>query len=342
MIQNNWLELIKPERLVLAGEDKAKNTATFTAEPLEKGFGLTLGTALRRVLLSSLQGCAATGVKIDGVLHEFGAITGVKEDVIEFVLNVKQLVLKSHSEHPRKMTLTHKGEGVITAGQIETSGDVEIVNKDFVLCHCDSAANLNVEFVVANGKGYRTAEENKKAEQPIGFIAIDSIFSPVLNVATDVSPARVGQKTDYEKLAMTVKTNGAVSPEDALAFSARILVDQLRLFINFDDPEAIAAAESASELPFPKVLLKKVDELELSVRANNCLKNDSITYIGELVQKTENDMLKTPNFGRKSLNEIKEQLGLMGLYLGMDVAGWKEMERPKIEELAKKYENPYK
>ena len=339
MIQNNWLELIKPEKVVIEKEDTNKNVATLVAEPLEKGFGLTLGTALRRILLSSLQGTAVVGIKIDGVLHEFGSIPGVKEDVVDLVLNVKQIVLKSDVEHPKKMTLKVSGAQIVTAGMIETSGDVEVINKDLVLCHLDSTANLDMEFFVENGKGYRTAEENKKPDMPIGYIAVDSIFSPVLNVASNVEQARVGQKTDYDKLLMTIKTDGSVKPEDALALSARILVDQLGLFINFEDPEVVKKEEVEEELPFNKVLLKKVDELELSVRANNCLKNDNITYIGELVQKTENDMLKTPNFGRKSLNEIKEQLGLMGLYLGMDVQGWPP---ENIEELSKKFENPYK
>lgn len=339
MIQNNWLELIKPEKVVIEKEDANKNVATLVAEPLEKGFGLTLGTALRRVLLSSLQGTAVVGIKIDGVLHEFGSIPGVKEDVIDLVLNIKQIVLKSEVEHPKKMTLKVSGAQVVTAGMIETAGDVEVINKDLVLCHLDSTANLDMELFVENGKGYRTAEENKKPDMPIGYIAVDSIFSPVLNVASNVEQARVGQKTDYDKLLMTIKTDGSVKPEDALALSARILVDQLGLFINFEDPEVVKKEEVEEELPFNKVLLKKVDELELSVRANNCLKNDNITYIGELVQKTENDMLKTPNFGRKSLNEIKEQLGLMGLYLGMEVQGWPP---ENIEELSKKFENPYK
>ena len=339
MIQNNWLELIKPEKVVIEKEDTNKNVATLVAEPLEKGFGLTLGTALRRILLSSLQGTAVVGIKIDGVLHEFGSIPGVKEDVVDLVLNIKQIVLKSEVEHPKKMTLKVSGAQIVTAGMIETAGDVEVINKDLVLCHLDSTANLDMEFFVENGKGYRTAEENKKPDMPIGYIAVDSIFSPVLNVASNVEQARVGQKTDYDKLLMTIKTDGSVKPEDALALSARILVDQLGLFINFEDPEVVKKEEVEEELPFNKVLLKKVDELELSVRANNCLKNDNITYIGELVQKTENDMLKTPNFGRKSLNEIKEQLGLMGLYLGMDVQGWPP---ENIEELSKKFENPYK
>ena len=339
MIQNNWLDLIKPEKVIVEKEDTNKNMAVLVAEPLEKGFGLTLGTALRRVLLSSLQGTAVVGVKIDGVLHEFGSIPGVKEDVIDLILNIKQIVLKSESDHPKKMTLKAQGAQVVTAGMIETSSETEIINKDFVICHLDSTANLNIEFFVENGKGYRTAEENKKPDMPIGYIPVDSIFSPVLNVASNVEQARVGQKTDYDKLIMTIKTNGAVKPEDALALAGRILIDQLGLFVNFEDPEIVQKEEVEEELPFNKILLKKVDELELSDRANNCLKNDNIVYIGELVQKTENDMLKTPNFGRKSLNEIKEQLGLMGLYLGMDVQGWPP---ENIEELSKKFENPYK
>ena len=339
MIQNNWLDLIKPEKVIVEKEDTNKNMAVLVAEPLEKGFGLTLGTALRRVLLSSLQGTTEVDVKIDGVLHEFGSIPGVKEDVIDLILNIKQIVLKSESDHPKKMTLKAQGAQVVTAGMIETSSETEIINKDFVICHLDSTANLNIEFFVENGKGYRTAEENKKPDMPIGYIPVDSIFSPVLNVASNVEQARVGQKTDYDKLIMTIKTNGAVKPEDALALAGRILIDQLGLFVNFEDPEIVQKEEVEEELPFNKILLKKVDELELSVRANNCLKNDNIVYIGELVQKTENDMLKTPNFGRKSLNEIKEQLGLMGLYLGMDVQGWPP---ENIEELSKKFENPYK
>ncbi len=339
MIQNNWLELIKPERIVTDSENIKTNISTFIVEPLEKGFGLTLGTALRRILLSSLQGTAVVGIKIDGVLHEFGSIPGVKEDVIELILNIKQIVLKSFVEHPKKMSLHIKGAKVVTAGLIEVPEGLEVVNKDLVLCHLDNTADLNIEFFVENGKGYRSSDDNKKADMPIGYIAIDSIFSPILNVSSNVEQARVGQRTDYDKLIMTIKTNGAVNAEDALAFAARILIDQFQLFVNFEDPKIADKKEEENELPFNKVLLKKVDELELSVRANNCLKNDNIVYVGELVQKTENDMLKTPNFGRKSLNEIKEQLGLMGLYLGMEVEGWPP---ENIEELSKKFENPYK
>ncbi len=339
MIQNNWMELIKPEKLLIEPL-KEKNVAKIVASPLEKGFGLTLGTALRRILLSSLQGTAVVGIKIEGVLHEFDTIPGVKENVLDLILNIKQLVLKSAVEHPKKMSLKVSGEQVVTAGMIETSSDLQIINKDFILCHLDNTANLNIEFFVENGKGYRPSEENKKEGMPIGYIAVDSIFSPVLNVASTVEQTRVGNKTDYDKLIMNVKTNGSVSPEDAVAFAARILIDQLGIFVNFEEPNVAAIEEEKEEsLPFNKLLLKKVNELELSVRANNCLQNDNITYIGELVQKTENDMLRTPNFGRKSLNEIKEQLNLMGLSLGMTLEGWPP---ENIEELSQKYENPYK
>ena len=337
MIQNNWQNLIKPESI--KKDQNGLSEVTMIIEPLEKGLGLTIGTALRRVLLSLLQGTAVVGVKIDGVQHEFDSIPGVKEDVIEFILNVKQIILKSNTEHPKKLTLKVSGSGEVTAGQIETSGDVEIINKDFVICHMDSSASLGVEFYVENGKGYRASEDNKRPDQPIGYIAVDSIFSPVLNVSTAVEPARVGQKTDYDRLIMNVKTNGAVLPDDATALAARILKEQIGMFINFEDPGVQKKDEAVPDLPFPKILLKKVEELELSVRANNCLKNDNITYIGELVQKTENDMLRTPNFGRKSLNEIKEQLNNMGLFLGMEVPGWPP---ENIEELSRKFENPYR
>ena len=240
-----------------------------------------------------------------------------------------------------KKTLKLKAHGpcVVTAADIADDDEVHIMNKNMYICTLEEDGVLDMDIMVGQGRGYVPADKNKDMSLPIGYIAIDSIFSPVLNVASNVEQARVGQKTDYDKLLITIKTDGSVKPEDALALAARILIDQLGLFVNFEDPEIVKKEEVEEELPFNKVLLKKVDELELSVRANNCLKNDNITYIGELVQKTENDMLKTPNFGRKSLNEIKEQLGLMGLYLGMNVQGWPP---ENIEELSKKYENPYK
>lgn len=337
MIEHNWQDLTKPEKVTIE-KTARENEAVLVAEPLERGYGLTLGTALRRILLSSLQGTALVGMKIDGVLHEFSSKVGMKEDIIEFMLNLKQVSLKSHSMGQKKLTLKATGPCVVTAGDIEETNGVEVLNKDLVLCNLDSKGEINIELFADTDKGYKTSEELKVENAPIGYISLDAIFSPVLNVAYKVSQARVGQRTDFDKLELTVKTNGAMTPEEAVALAARIMTDQATLFINFEDPETVTAEEVEEELPFPKALLKKVDELELSVRADNCLKNDEILYIGDLVQKTENDMLKTPNFGRKSLNEIKSQLEAMGLHLGMKVEGW----RPEnIEELAKKYENPY-
>jgi DNA-directed RNA polymerase subunit alpha len=339
VIQNNWTQLTKPEKILIENKDEKNNIATIVASPLEKGFGMTLGVALRRVLLSSLQGAAIIGLKIEGAMHEFTTVKGMKEDVTDFILNIKEVVLRQHSEGNKKLTLKVKGPASVTAGMIDCPSDVEIVNKDFVICTLDAGSDLNVEFTTAAGKGYKTAEQNSPREQIVGYISIDSIFSPVKNVAIEIEAARVGQNTDFDKLLLTVKTNGAFLPEDCVAYAARILKDQLSLFVNFEDKEVAKKEEIEESLPFDPKLLKKVDELELSVRANNCLKNDNITYIGELVQKTENDMLKTPNFGRKSLNEIKAQLEQMGLHLGMQVTGFPP---ENIDELAKKYEDPYK
>ncbi len=342
MIEKNWMSLIKPKKLTIEADEHNPNIATLVAEPLEKGFGLTLGTALRRVLLSSLQGCAPTWIKIDGVQHEFSSISGVREDVTDIVLNLKGVYFKALNEGQHKAYLKVKGPAVVTAGMIETTGGVEVMNKDVEICTLDKGAVLDMEIALATGRGYEPASQHADGLAP-GIIPVDSIFSPILNVASDVFPTRVGQSTDYDKLVLKVKTNGAVSPEDAIAYAARILTDQLLVFINFEDPaqlNAPADEEKAKDtLPFDPKLLKHVDELELSVRANNCLKNDKINWLGELVQKTEADMLKTPNFGRKSLNEIKAQLDAMGLSLGMEVPGWPP---ENIAELAKKYEDPYK
>ena len=342
MIEKNWMTLIKPKKLNIKVDENNQNIATLIAEPLEKGFGLTLGTALRRVLLSSLQGCAPIYVKIDGVQHEFSSLAGVREDVTDIILNLKGVYFKALTEGQHKATLKVKGPVVVTAGMIETSGSVEVMNKDAEICTLDNGAVLDMEITLASGRGYVPASVNA-TDLPLGTIPVDSIFSPILNVASNVSQTRVGQSTDYDKLELVVKTNGSVSPEDAIAYAARILTDQLTVFINFEDPTQIGAAsdeEKAKDvLPFDPKLLKHVDELELSVRATNCLKNDKINWLGELVQKTENDMLKTPNFGRKSLNEIKAQLEAMGLSLGMEVPGWPP---ENISELAKKYEDPYK
>ncbi len=336
------MTLIKPKKLDIKVDEKNPNIATLVAEPLEKGFGLTLGTALRRVLLSSLQGCAPVYVKIDGVQHEFSSLPGVREDVCDIILNLKGVYFKALTEGQHKAVIKAKGPAVVTAGMIETTGGVEVMNKDVELCTLDKDASFDMEITLDSGRGYVAASAHGDG-LPLGVIPVDSIFSPILNVSFAVSQTRVGQSTDYDKLELTVKTNGSVTPEDAIAFAARILTDQLLVFINFEDPAQVNAQtdedKAKDALPFDPKLLKHVDELELSVRANNCLKNDKINWLGELVQKTEADMLKTPNFGRKSLNEIKNQLESMGLGLGMEVPGWPP---ENIAELSKKYEDPYK
>ncbi|HET6609003.1 MAG TPA: DNA-directed RNA polymerase subunit alpha [Rhodopila sp.] len=338
VIQRNWQSLIKPEKLeVEPGADPAR-VATVVAEPLERGFGMTLGNAIRRILLSSLQGAAVTAVQIDGVLHEFSSVPGVREDVTDIVLNIKQLALRMHGEGPKRMTLTATGPGEVRAGQIQAGHDIEIMNPELVICTLDDGVKLGMEFTVNLGKGYVASSANRPEDAPIGLIPIDSIYSPVRRVSYRVDQTRVGQVTDYDKLLLTVETNGAVTPEDAVALAARILQDQLQLFINFDEPQQIRAEEPQDDLPFNRNLLRKVDELELSVRSANCLKNDNIVYIGDLVQKSEQEMLRTPNFGRKSLNEIKEVLTSMGLGLGMTVPGWPP---ENIEDLAKRLEEPF-
>ena len=340
MIQKNWLDLIKPEKLA-AKADKyrdPKRFGTLVAEPLERGFGMTLGNALRRVLLSSLQGAAVTGIKIQGVLHEFSTIPGVREDVVNLVLNIKQIAIRAHTDLPKTMNLSVKGPAEVTAGMITSGSDLEIVNPDLVLCTLDKGAELKIEFNVQTGKGYRPASGNRPEEAPIGLIPVDSIFSPVRKVAYNIDNTRVGQITDYDKLTLELETNGTITPEDAVAYAARILQDQLAVFVNFKDPDATTASAAQDDLPFNRNLLRKVDELELSVRSANCLKNDNIIYIGDLVQKSENDMLRTPNFGRKSLNEIKEVLTAMDLTLGMTIPNWPP---ENIEELAKKLEDQY-
>jgi DNA-directed RNA polymerase subunit alpha len=312
--------------------------ATIVAEPLERGFGLTLGNALRRVLLSSLQGAAVTAVQIDGVLHEFSTIPGVREDVTDIVLNIKSLALRMGGEDPKRMMLVADGPGEVTAGMIETGHDIDIMNPKLVICTLDEGAKLSMELTVETGKGYVPVTSGRAEDAPIGLIPVDAVFSPVRKIAYRVENTRVGQVTDHDKLSLDVTTSGAVTPEDSVALAARILQDQLQLFINFDEPQAALEEEKKDELPFNKNLLRKVDELELSVRSANCLKNDNIIYIGDLVQKSEADMLRTPNFGRKSLNEIKEVLTQMGLQLGMEIPNWPP---ENIEELAKRLEEPY-
>ena len=338
MIQKNWQELIKPNSLDVVQGPVPEQRATIVAEPLERGFGLTLGNALRRVLLSSLQGAAVTAIQINGVLHEFSSISGVHEDVTDIVLNVKNLSIQMHSETSSRMTLDAKGPGKVTAGQIETGHDVEVLNPDLVICTLDEGATIRMEFVVEMGKGYVTAVQNRPDETMIGLIPIDAVFSPIRKVSYKVDNARVGQVTDFDKLSIEVTTDGTVTPEDAVALASRILQDQLQLFINFEEPTVAVPEETREELPFNKHLLRKGDELELSVRSANCLKNDNIIYIGDLVLKSESEMLRTPNFGRKSLNEIKEVLSQMGLHLGMDIPEWPP---ENIEDLAKRLEEPF-
>jgi DNA-directed RNA polymerase subunit alpha len=343
----NWQELKKPNSLEIKASGDGKRKATFVAEPLERGFGLTLGNALRRVLLSSLQGAAVTSIKIENVLHEFSSLAGVREDVTDIVLNIKQVALKMEGEGPKRLQLSATGPAVVKAGDISVVGDIEVMNPDLVICHLDQGATLNMELTADVGKGYVPAVANRPADAPIGLIPVDALYSPVRQVAYKVDNTRVGQELDYDKLSLTVETDGTVTPEDAVAYDARILQDQLQLFVHFEDAlpvagpsatHAAAAASSEGESDTNQInryLLKKVDELELSVRSANCLKNDNIIYIGDLVQKTEAEMLRTPNFGRKSLNEIKEVLSSMGLRLGMDIPGWPP---ENIEEMAKKLE----
>ncbi len=338
MIQKNWQELIRPNKLEIISGDDPLRSATVVAEPLERGFGQTLGNSLRRVLLSSLQGAAITAVQIDGVLHEFSSIPGVREDVTDIVLNIKDIWVKMPGDGPKRMVLKKQGPGAVLAGDITTVGDIQILNPNLVICNLDEGAEIRMEFTVNTGKGYVAADRNRAEDAPIGLIPVDSVYSPVRKVAYRIENTREGQILDYDKLTLTLETNGALSPEDAIAYSARILQDQLNVFVNFEEPKREEAAPSIPELAFNPALLKKVDELELSVRSANCLKNDNIVYIGDLIQKTEAEMLRTPNFGRKSLNEIKEVLAQMGLHLGMEVTGWPP---ENIDELAKRFEEHY-
>jgi len=330
----NWKSLIKPTKLDIKLSDD-KSYAKIVAEPLEKGYGLTLGNALRRILLSSIRGAAVTSIQVDGVLHEFTSIKGIREDVTDIVLNVKSLALKSSSQVSKKLILDAKGPGEIKASNITPVTDIEILNPDLVICNLDENTKFHMEMNVNTGKGYVPADLNKPDDPPLGLIPIDSIFSPVKKVSYSVSTAREGKALDYDKLTMEVETNASISAEDAIAYAARIFQDQLGMFVNFDEPQEVMIREKPVEPEFNKNLLRKVDELELSVRSMNCLKNDNIIYIGDLVQKSEGEMLRTPNFGRKSLNEIKEVLTGMSLYLGMEIPKWPP---DNIAELSKKLE----
>lgn len=330
-MQRNWRNLIKPNQLEIETETATPTYARFNAEPLERGFGITIGNALRRILLSSLQGAAMAAVKIDGVQHEFSTVPGVTEDVTDIILNLKDVLLKYGGEEKKSITLEAKGPGVVRAADLETDAAVTILNPEQVIATLDQGATLRMEMWIKTGKGYVPAELNKEDDYPVGVIPIDSLFSPVRRVNYRITNARVGQITDYDKLILEIWTNGAVSPADAVAYAAKILKDQLSIFINFEDQSDLDELKRSDEdiLDGDPNLYRSVDELELSVRAANCLKNANIRLIGELVQKSEQDMLKTKNFGRKSLNEIKEVLAMMGLHLDMKIENFPDPKREK-------------
>ncbi len=330
-IAKNWRALIRP-RALEADEESAGSYWRFSCEPLERGFGVTLGNALRRVLLSSLQGAAITAVKVGGVLHEFSTIPGVMEDVSDVVLNLKEVRLRLHGEGPKTLRVHKQGAGHLTAGDLSSADSaVEVVNPDHKIASLSDDADVEMELTVNSGKGYVPAEKNKTEDMPIGTIPIDSIFSPVKKINYTVTPARVGRETDFDRLNFEIWTDGTVAPQDAVAYAAKILKEQLTIFINFEEPVEVPQALPEEPTPLNPNLFKSVDELELSVRSANCLQNANIRYIGELVQRTEAEMLKTKNFGRKSLNEIKEVLTSMGLELGMVLDGYPD--RAEIERM---------
>lgn len=336
MIRKQWHDLIKPYRLEVSDNGNGR-IASVVASPLEKGFGLTLGNALRRVLLSSLRGAAATAIRIDGVLHEFSTVPGVQEDVVDIILNVKSMALKMECDGVRKMKVSAVGPCNVTAGMFELGSEVTVLDPDHHICTLADGATFNMDVTVGSGRGYVPASRNHFDDAPIGTIFVDSLFSPVLNVSYNVENTRVGQDTDFDKLTLSVETNGAITPVDAVAFAAKIIQDQLQKFITFniDDSDVTNEKVKDTALEYPPVLLKKIDDLELSVRSMNCLRGENILYIGDLVQKTESEMLKTPNFGRKSLNEIKAVLANLGLSFGLSFPAWPP---ENIEELAKNYE----
>ena len=339
----NWRELIKPKRIEISQGSYTNNYGKFVCEPLERGFGITIGNSLRRVLLSSLQGAAIVSVKFDEVLHEFSTIPGVLEDVTDIILNLKEVKLRAIDVEEVVISLHQKGDGTVTAGDIETDGLVEVLNSDQHIATLNKEAKLNMEMVVRTGKGYVPAENNKSANMPIGMIPMDAVFSSIQKVNYVVTNARVGQVTDYDKLTLEVWTDGSVLPEDAVAFAAKILKEQMNPFINFEEePEPVEEEEDEEQEKLNENLFRPVSDLELSVRSANCLQNAKIRLIGELVQKTDSEMLKTKNFGRKSLNEIKAILEEMGLSLGMEIDDFPATTIPDEEEEAKEEEGKEK
>jgi DNA-directed RNA polymerase subunit alpha len=334
-ISRNWKDLIKPKSITVDTGSAGERYAKFVCEPLERGFGLTLGNALRRVLLSSLQGSAITAVRIDGALHEFTSVPDVTEDVTDIVLNLKQVVVRNYGPSGVTLRLEKDGPAEVKAGDIQTNDAIEVLNRDLVICSVAKGGRFSAELTIGQGHGYVPAERNKEPTMPIGTIPIDALFSPLRKVNYTVTNARVGQQTDYDKLTLEVWTNGAVTPADAVAYAAKILKDQLTIFINFEEESEALAKDDRQEEPLNENLFRTVEELELSVRSANCLQNANIHLIGELVQRSEAEMLKTKNFGRKSLKEIKEILAEMGLSLGMRIDNWPQMlERWKSQQNA--------
>jgi DNA-directed RNA polymerase subunit alpha len=330
----NWQTLIKPKAIEAEPETLSPTYGRFHVEPLERGFGITIGNSLRRILLSSLQGAGITAVRIKGVLHEFSTLPGVREDVTDIILNIKEILVKLHSEGPEILTLKANKPGVVKAQDIQGNANVQILNPNHTIATLSKDGDLEIEMVVKQGRGYVPAERNREEEQPIGTIPLDALFSPIRKVNYMVTYSRVGQMTDYDRLTLEIWTNGGLAPADAIGYAAKIMKDQLSVFINFDEGDAVPKVPAVEEISnLNENLFKSVDELELSVRSANCLKNAEIRYIGDLVQKTEAEMLKTKNFGRKSLNEIKEILAEMGLGLGMKLENWPppELQNPGKE-----------
>jgi DNA-directed RNA polymerase subunit alpha len=325
MVARNWRDLIRPKSLSVEQETLSPTYGRFVCEPLERGFGITLGNSLRRVLLSSLQGAAITAVKIDGALHEFTSVPDVVEDVTTIILNLKEVVVRAHTPRTHVVRIEKDGPCEVKAGDIQTGDQIEVLNPDHVVCTVSKGGRFSAELTITVGRGYVPSERTKQPGQPIGTIAIDALYSPLRKVNYTVTNARVGQMTDYDKLTLEVWTDGSVKPQDAVAYAAKILKDQLTIFINFEEePEATSTVKEEDE-PLNENLFRSVEELELSVRSANCLQNANIHLIGELVQRTESEMLKTKNFGRKSLKEIKEILADMGLSLGMRIDNWPQM-----------------
>lgn len=329
MIERNWRDLIKPKALDVDKESISAAYGKFVAKPLERGFGLTLGNSLRRVMLSSLQGSGVTALKVDGVVHEFTSIPDVSESVAEIILNLKNVRFRFHNLERAELRLEKIGPGDVTAADIQCPENVQVLNPNQHICTLGKSGKFNAQLLVKLGRGYAAAESNKEEDLPVGWIPIDAFYSPIRKVNYTVTQSRVGQRTDYDKLTLEVWTDGSVHPEDAVSLGSKILKDQLTVFLNFEE-EPEPAVETVEELKpqFNPNLTRSVEELELSVRSANCLQNANIKYIYELVQRTEAEMLKTKNFGRKSLNEIKEILGEMGLSLGMKLDGFTPPEKP--------------